>query len=152
MELHIFPDRFIIEYAPVWVALMLLTGLIFFFISKSLRNYYKKNNKYSFVPGVVFIISFVFMIGGINQFVYKIVFNRDGLTIFNIHNFNKEINWQAIGKVRYLEPQNMQIIFLDDEQKQDQIVLNLEHLPPESMSKVKILMQVKLKQYHKSVN
>ena len=149
MELHIFPDRFIIEYAPAWVAVMLLAGLIFFFISKSLRQYYKKNYKYSFLPGVIFIISFVFLIGGINLFVYKIVFNKDGLIVFNIHNFNKPINWHSIEKVRYLERQNIEITYTDEEQLQDKIVLNLEELPHESMDKVKVLFRLKLKQHHR---
>ena len=149
MELHIFPDRFIIEYAPAWVAVMLLAGLIFFFISKSLRQYYKKNYKYSFFPGVVFIISFIFLIGGINLFVYKIVFNKDGLIVFNIHNFNKTINWHSIEKVRYLEGQNIEIIYTDEEQLQDKIVLNLEELPHESMVKVNVLFRLKLKQHHR---
>ncbi len=149
MELHIFPDQFIIEYAPAWVAVMLLAGLFFFFISKSLRQYYKKNHKYSFLPGVIFIISFVFLIGGINLFVYKIVFNKDGLIVFNIHNFNKVINWQAIEQVRYLERQNIEIIYIDEEQQQDKIILNLEELPYESMNKVKVLFRLKLEQHHR---
>lgn len=128
---------------------MLLAGLIFFFISKSLRQYYKKNYKYSFLPGVIFIISFVFLIGGINLFVYKIVFNKDGLIVFNIHNFNKPINWHSIEKVRYLERQNIEITYTDEEQLQDKIVLNLEELPYESMDKVKVLFRLKLKQHHR---
>ncbi len=149
MELHIFPDRFIIEYTPAWVAIMLLSGLVFFFISKSLRQYYKKNYKYSFLPGVIFIISFVFLIGGINLFVYKIVFNKDGLIVFNIHNFNKSINWQSIDKVHYLERQNIEIIYTDEEPLQDKIVLNLEDLLYESMDKVKVLFRLKLRLHHK---
>ncbi len=149
MELHIFPDRFIIEYAPAWVAVMLLAGLIFFFISKSLRQYYKKNYKYSFLPGVIFIISFVFLIGGINLFVYKIVFNKDGVIVFNIHNFNKSINWQAIEQVRYLERQNIELIYRDEDKVQNKIVLNLEELPYESMAKVKVLFRLKLRQHQK---
>lgn len=151
MELQIFSDRFVIEYAPVWVALLLMPGLIFFFISKSLREYYKKNYKYSFVPGVIFIVSFIFLIGGINLFVYKIVFNKDGLTVFNIHNFNKQINWQTIEKVRFLEQQKIEITFLEPEQTRELMLLNLKELPAESMDKVKILLRVKLKQYHKTM-
>ncbi len=110
---------------------------------------YSGRTKYSFLPSVIFIISFVFLIGGINLFVYKIVFNKDGLIVFNIHNFNKSINWQSIDKVHYLERQNIEIIYTDEEPLQDKIVLNLEDLLYESMDKVKVLFRLKLRLHHK---
>ncbi len=146
MELHIFPDKFVIESAPVWVAVLLLLGLFFFFLSKSLRQYFKTSHKYSFLPGVVFVVSFVFLIGGINLFVYKIVFNKEGLIIFNIHNFNQQIKWSAIKTVQYQEQQKINILFIDTEQQEESVVLDLKSLEPESMQKVKILFQVKLRQ------
>lgn len=145
MQLQILPDQFIISYSPVWVAILLIGGLVLFFVGKWWREWLRNNHKHSFMPGVLFIVSFTLLIGGINFYVYKIVFNKEGVTVFNIRHFNQHLNWSEIARVDYLPHQQMKVT-LDDSGEVQTMVINLSELDRESMNKVKILMAFKMKQ------
>jgi hypothetical protein len=159
MELLILPDQFIIKYSPVWMFILLLSGLLLFFVSKNWRTRLKKQQKHSFMPGVFFTVSFIFLVGGINFYVYKIVMNKDGIILFNIKQFNEQIKWTDIQRVDYLKDQNIILFYnerLDEalNEKTQAIkttTINLADLSSDSVAKVKILIELKIKQ-HRSVN
>jgi len=146
MELLIHPDQFVITYSPGWMVVLLISGLVLFFVSKYWREWLKKSHKHSFMPGVLFIVSFIFLIGGINFYVYKIVFNKEGLTLFNIRNFNQQIKWSEINRVSYQDHQQLTVIMNDNAERQEAVHINLSELDTDSMDKVKILITLKLKQ------
>lgn len=154
MELLILPEQFIIKHSPEWMVILLLSGLLLFFVSKKWRARLRKQHKHSFMPGVLFTVSFIFLIGGINLYVYKIVFNKDGLILFNIKQFNQQIKWTDITRVEYQEQQKI-VLFVKKELKEPlnengqgdkPIVIDLVELDKGSVNKVKILIDLKLKQ------
>lgn len=146
MELLIDPEQFVIKYSPGWIAVLLISGLILFFISKFWREWLRKSHKHSFMPGVLFAASFIFLIGGINYYVYKIVFNKEGITLFNIRHFNQHIKWSEINQVNYHGQQELTMTTDDNTERQETIHINLSELSSDSMDKVKILIALKLKQ------
>ena len=160
MELLILPDQFIIQYKPFLMFILLLTGLVLFFLSKLWRKKYKESNRFGFKPSVLFIVSFIFIMGGIHFFVYKIVFNKDKIILFNIQDFNRQLEWKMIDKVEY-EPVNQVMVYMKtiqneampngSVQNEQPILIDLKRLDPESMDKVKILIAYKLKQSQKSI-
>ncbi len=150
MELHILPDQFIIKYSPAWMAALLVSGLLLFFISKKWRSQLKKAHRHSYLPGVLFTISFIFLVGGINFYVYKVVFNKDGIILFNIKQFNEQINWRDMTRVEYHDGQKIFIFFNDNVSLSEPLVLNLAELDKGSLDKVKILINLKLKQSRKT--
>lgn len=102
------------------------------------------------MPGVLFTVSFIFLIGGINLYVYKIVLNKDGIILFNIKQFNEQIKWTDIARVEYLDQQKI-ILFVkkkleENGQWHKPIEIDLIKLDKGSVNKVKILIDLKLKQ------
>ena len=150
MELLILPDQFIIKHSPQWMVLLLLSGLLLFFISKKWRAQLRKLHKHSFMPGVLFTISFIFLIGGINLYVYKIVLNKDGIILFNIKQFNEQIKWTDIMRVEYQEQQKIILLVKKKREQNGQwdksIEIDLSKLDKGSVNKVKILIDLKLTQ------
>jgi hypothetical protein len=146
MELLIQPDQFIIQYPHSLMFVLLFSGLILFFISKNWRKRLKESGSYSFYPGVLFTVSFIFLIGGINLFVYKIVLNKDKIILFNIKEFNQQIAWADIKQVEYNENQQIDIFYIENEELQQQVHINLSKLDSDSMEKLKILINLKVKQ------
>ncbi|MCP3849115.1 MAG: hypothetical protein GY694_02580 [Gammaproteobacteria bacterium] len=160
MELLILPDQFIIKYSPAWMTLLLLSGLLLFFVSKKWRKQLIKKGKYSFFPGVLFAVSFIFIIGGINFYVYKVVMNKEGILLFNIKQFNEKILWSDIENAEYKDSQEIVLTVNNtltanesgsssNKQKQKEtqrIVINLSDLDKNSHDKVKILIELKHKQ------
>jgi len=153
MELLILPDQFIITYSPAWMALLLLSGLLLFFVSKKWRKQLIKKGKHSFFPGVLFTVSFIFIIGGINLYVYKVVMNKEGILLFNIKQFNEKILWSDIEKAEYKDNQMIALTInntLNDNGAETQyIFINLSDLEKDSHDKVKILIELKRKQNQK---
>lgn len=147
MELLIQPDQFIIKYPPVWMFVLLLSGLILFFTSKFLRERLKHSGKHSFIPAVLFTVSFIFIIGGINLYVYKVVFNKDGIILFNIQHFNQQINWQDINRVDYRSQQQIHLYVSEDgdSEQQKSFKIDLTELDEDSMDKVQTLIEYKTK-------
>ena len=154
MELLILSDQFIIKYSPAWMVVLLLSGLLLFFVSKSWRTRLRQLHQHSYMPGVLFTVSFIFLIGGINFYVYKIVMNKEGIILFNIKQFNEQVKWTDIQRVEYQARQNI-VLFINDEQnkvlneKGQQVKtmqINLAELDKISVDKVKILIDLKLKQ------
>ena len=152
MELLILADKFIIYYTPLWMFVLLLTGLFFFFLSKLWRKKYKENNRFGFAPSVLFIVSFIFLMGGIHFFVYKIVLNKDKIILFNVQDFNRQLEWKKISKVEYMDQQQILITMKNMQYGDMPIVIDLERLGRDSMDKVKILIAYKLKQSQKPVS
>ncbi len=150
MELIITADQFIIQYKPFLMFILLLAGLLFFFLSKLWRKNYKESNRFGFKPSVLFIVSFIFIMGGIHFFVYKIVFNKDKIILFNIQDFNRQLEWKMIDKVEY-EPLNQVMVYMKSMPNEQPILIDLQRLDPDSMDKVKILIAYKLKQSQKSI-
>lgn len=150
MELIITADQFIIQYKPFLMFILLLAGLLFFFLSKLWRKNYKENNRFGFKPSVLFIVSFIFIMGGIHFFVYKVVFNKDKIILFNIQDFNRQLEWKMIDKVEY-EPLNQVMVYMKSMPNEQPILIDLQRLDPDSMDKVKILIAYKLKQSQKSI-
>ena len=146
MELLISADQFIIHYSSLWMFVLLLSGLVLFFISKWWRKRLIDNNKHSFKPGILFTVSFIFLMGGIHLFVYKIVFNKDKITLFNVKDFNRQLEWVNIDKVAYQDKQQIIIYMKNTEQNEQPVQIDLHELDPDSMEKVKILINYKLKQ------
>jgi len=146
MELLILPDQFIIKYSPAWMMILLLLGLILFFVSKKWRARLRKLNKHSFMPGVLFTVSFIFLVGGINLYVYKIVLNKDGIILFNIKQFNEQIKWTDMKRVEYQDKQKIVLFVNENVQQNKPIQIDLAELDKDSMYKVKILIDLKLKQ------
>jgi preprotein translocase subunit YajC len=146
MELSILPDQFIIKYAPVWMSILLLAGLVFFFISRRWRNRLRKQQHHSYLPGVLFTVSFIFLIGGINLYVYKIVMNKDGIILFNIKQFNHPIKWSEIRQVTYHKDNKIDLLVDEGIKTTEIISLNLAELDKSSFSKVKILIDLKTQQ------
>ncbi len=149
MELSIYADKFVISYAPLWMLLLLFSGLILFILSKQWRTRLYKQYRYSFWPGVLFTVSFIFLMGGINLYVYKIVMDKDKITLFNIQHFNEQIKWSEINKVYYNDKQHI-IIEHKAHQASDLVLIDLQELDANSFEKVKILVNLKIKQ-HKAV-
>ncbi len=146
MELLIQPDQFVIKYPSIWMAVLLFSGLLLFILSKILRDRLKRSHKHSFIPSVLFTVSFIFLIGGINLFVYKIVLNKDMIILFNIKDFNQQIKWTEINRVEYQDPHQI-LIFMNEKAEQKQPVqIDLAKLDKDSMDKVKILINLKIKQ------
>lgn len=155
MELLILPDQFIIKYSPAWMVILLVLGLILFFVSKQWRSRLNKQQKHSYMPGVLFTVSFIFLVGGINFYVYKVVMNSDGIILFNIKQFNHHVKWTEIQQVEYHDNQEI-ILFVNaadqtnsSDRKTELITIDLEKLDADSLDKVKILIDLKLK---RSVN
>ncbi len=150
MELLILPDQFIIKYSPIWMASLLISGLLLFFVSKNWRSQLKKKQKHSFMPGVLFTVSFIFLVGGINFYVYKVVMNKDGIIVFNIKQFNEKIKWTDIQQVEYLKKQKIILSVNESGQTHKLITLNFSELDESSAEKVKVLIDFKLKQSRKN--
>ena len=149
MELSIYADKFVISYAPLWMLLLLFSSLILFILSKQWRTRLYKQYRYSFWPGVLFTVSFIFLMGGINLYVYKIVMDKDKITLFNIQHFNEQIKWLEINKVYYNDKQHI-VIEHKAHQASDLVLIDLQELDANSFEKVKILVNLKIKQ-HKAV-
>ncbi len=160
MELLITADQFIIQYKPFLMFILLLAGLVLFFLSKLWRKKYKESNRFGFKPSVLFIVSFIFIMGGIHFFVYKVVFNKDKIILFNIRDFNRQLEWKMIDKVEY-QPVNQVMVYMKAiqngaipnkvKQNEQPILIDLKRLDSDSMDKVKILIAYKLKQSQKSI-
>jgi len=152
MELIIQADQFIIQYSPLWMFLLLLGGLILFVISKYWHKRLKENNQFDYKPSVLFIVSFIFLMGGIHFFVYKIVMNKDMIILFNIHDFNRQLEWVDIEHVDYQANHQIFIVMksLEPGQEKELILIDLHKMQPDDMEKVKILIDYKLKQSKKS--
>ena len=149
MELLIQADQFVIKYPPIWMFTLLFSGLLLFLSSKIWRERLKKAHKHSFIPGVLFTVSFIFLMGGINLFVYKIVLNKDKIILFNIRNFNQQLKWSEINRVEYQDNHQV-MLFMNKKAEQKQAVqIDLAELDKASMEKVKILITLKLKQSRK---
>ncbi|MCU7835552.1 MAG: hypothetical protein KZQ83_09910 [gamma proteobacterium symbiont of Taylorina sp.] len=151
MELQILADQFIIKYSPIWMFLLLLSGLIFFFLSKLWHKRLKEKNQFDYKPSVLFIVSFIFLMGGIHFFVYKIVLNKDMIILFNIHDFNRQLEWVNIDHVEY-QDKNQVIVYmkqLETEQKQETVLIDLHEMEQEDIRKVKILIDYKLRTNHR---
>lgn len=146
MELSIQADQFVISYSPAWMIILLFLGLVLFFISKSWRAQINKLHKHSFMPGVLFTVSFIFLIGGINLYVYKIVLNKDKIILFNIKQFNHQIKWTEMKRVDYQDDQQIIIFMNNNAEQKKPVQIDLAKLDVESMAKVKILIDLKLKQ------
>ncbi|MCU7939970.1 MAG: hypothetical protein KZQ64_10200 [gamma proteobacterium symbiont of Bathyaustriella thionipta] len=146
MELLIQADQFVITYSPAWMLMLLFMGLLLFFISKSWRTHLHQLRKHSFMPSVLFTVSFIFLIGGINLYVYKIVMNKDKIILFNVKQFNQQIKWTEIERVDYQDEHKI-VIFMNHTAPQSKPVqIDLADLDDNSMDKVKILINLKLKQ------
>ena len=146
MELLIQPDQFVIKYPPIWMAVLLFAGLLLFILSKIWRDRLKRLHKHSFIPGVLFTVSFIFLIGGINLFVYKIVLNKDMIILFNIKDFNQQIKWAEINRVEYQDPHQILISMNKKAEQKQPVQIDLAKLDKDSMDKVKILINLKIKQ------
>lgn len=146
MQLSIQADQFVINYAPAWMAILLLSGLLLFMVSKKWRAHLLHLHKHSFMPGVLFTISAIFLIGGINLYVYKIVLNKDKITVFNIKQFNQQIKWTEMDRVIYLDKQKIKIMMNHTAEQKKAVYIDLAELDANSMAKVKILIDLKLKQ------
>lgn len=146
MELQILADQFIIHYSSLWMSVLLLSGLVLFFISKWWRKRLMDRNIHSFKPGVLFTVSFIFLMGGIHLFVYKIVLNKDMIILFNIKDFNRQLEWVNIDKVAYQDKQQIIIYMKNTEPGEQPVKIDLLELDQSSMEKVKILIDYKLKQ------
>ncbi len=151
MELLIQADQFVISYSPVWMLMLLLLGLLLFLGSKMWRTHLLKSHKHSFMPSVLFTVSFIFLIGGINLYVYKIVLNKDKIILFNIKQFNQQIKWTEMERVDYQDDHKIILFMNDKAQQKKPIQIDLAELDDDSMNKVKILINLKLKQ-SKNVN
>lgn len=103
-------------------------------------------NIHSFKPGVLFTVSFIFLMGGIHLFVYKIVLNKDMIILFNIKDFNRQLEWVNIDKVAYQDKQQIIIYMKNTEPGEQPVKIDLLELDQSSMEKVKILIDYKLKQ------
>ena len=152
MELLILADQFIIQYTPLWMSILLLAGLVFFFVSKLWRQKYKEKNHFGFKPSVLFIVSFIFLMGGIHFFVYKIVFNKDKIILFNVQDFNRQLEWGKIAKVEYADDHQVIITMKNMQQGETPILVDLARLDEESLDKVKILIAYKLRQSNKTLS
>lgn len=152
MELLILPDQFIIKYSPAWMALLLLAGLIFFFISRKWRASLRTQQQHNYMPGVLYTVSFIFLVGGINLYVYKIVMNKEGIVLFNIKQFNQPIKWSEIKQISYQKNKKIELLIVDKHHDEEHIVLDLAKLDEHSLSKVKILITLKVKQSKKSLS
>ena len=155
MELLITADQFVIQYKPFMMFILLLAGLVLFFLSKLWRKKYKENNRFGYKPSVLFIVGFIFIMGGIHFFVYKIVFNKDKIILFNVQDFNRQLEWKMIDKVEY-KPLNQVMVYMKTMQSkamqsEQPILIDLQRLDGESMDKVKILIAYKLRQSQKSI-
>lgn len=149
MELSIQADKFVISYSPAWMVILLFLGLLLFFISKSWRAHLYKLHKHSFMPGVLFTVSFIFLIGGINLYVYKIVLNKDKIILFNIKQFNHQIKWTEMERVDYQDDHKIIIFMNNNAEQKKPVQIDLAELDADSMDKVKILIDLKLKQSKK---
>ena len=98
------------------------------------------------MPGVLFTVSFIFLIGGINLYVYKIVLNKDGIILFNIKQFNEQIKWTDMKRVEYQDKQKIVFFVNENTQQDESIQIDLAELDKDSMYKVKVLIDLKLKQ------
>lgn len=98
------------------------------------------------MPGVLFTVSFIFLIGGINLYVYKIVLNKDGIILFNIKQFNEQIKWTDMKRVEYQDRQKIVLFVNENAQQDESIQIDLAELDKDSMYKVKVLIDLKLKQ------
>ncbi len=127
------------------MALLLLSGLSLFFVSKRWRTELKSKHKHSYYPGVLFTVSFIFLVGGINLYVYKIVMNKEGMILFNIKQFNHHIPWTEMQRVEYRDNQELVIYVKNSHLNDDLIKLDLSGLDKSSLDKVKILFKVKLR-------
>jgi hypothetical protein len=145
MELSIYADKFVISYAPLWMLVLLFSGLILFIISKQWRTRLYKQHRHSFLPGVLFSVSFIFLMGGINLYVYKIVMDKDKITLFTIEYFNQQIKWSDISHVRYKDKQRI-VIESNTLSPSERMLIELQKLDAESFNKVKILINLKIKQ------
>ncbi len=151
MELLIQADQFIIRYSPAWMLILLLSGLVLFFASKKWRTHLLKLHKHSFMPSVLFTVSFIFLIGGINLYVYKIVLNKDKIILFNIKQFNQQIKWAEMERVDYQDDHKIILFMNNTAQQKKPVQIDLANLDDDSMNKVKILINLKLKQ-SKNIN
>lgn len=146
MELLIHADKFVITYSLAWMVILLLLGLLLFFISKRWRAHLSRLRKHSFMPGVLFTVSFIFLIGGINLYVYKIVMNKDKVIIFNIKQFNYQIKWTEMERVDFKDDHKITFFMNDTAYETKPVQIDLAELDDDSMDKVKILINLKLKQ------
>jgi hypothetical protein len=149
MELVIQPNQILIQHTPTWMLILLSLGLLLFFVSYKWRRAIKQSGRYSFLPGVLFTVSFICLIGGINLYVFKVVFNKDGVTFFNIQNFNHQIQWGNIARVDY-SPHQLVSILVNENNDLKTYQLSLKALNKADMMKVKQLFEYKLRQHQKT--
>ena len=126
--------------------MLLFLGLLLFLGSKMWRTHLLKLHKHSFMPSVLFTVSFIFLIGGINLYVYKIVLNKDKIILFNIKQFNQQIKWTEMERVDYQDDHKIILFMNDKAQQKKPVQIDLAELDDDSMNKVKILINLKLKQ------
>lgn len=146
MELLIQADQFVIKYPPIWMFSLLFSGLLLFLTSKIWRERLIKAHKHSFIPSVLFTVSFIFLMGGINLFVFKIVLNKDKIILFNIRNFNQQIKWSEINRVEYQDNHRIMVFMNETAEQKQAVQIDLAELDKVGMEKVKILINLKLKQ------
>ena len=91
------------------------------------------------------MVSFIFIIGGINLYVYKVVFNKDGITFFSIKHFNQQINWSDIEQVDYQQSQQWTFYLYDNSEIKQPVSVDWSELDEDSMEKVKVLIQYKMR-------
>ena len=91
MELVVQSDKLIIQYPAASMLWLLGLGLGLFLLSKWVRQLIQRDSRWSFSPGILFALCFVFLIGGVNSYVFKIVLMPDRILLFNIQQFNHEI-------------------------------------------------------------
>ncbi len=80
------------------------------------------------------------------MYVYKIVLNKDGIILFNIKQFNEQIKWTDMKRVEYQDRQKIVLFVNENAQQDESIQIDLAELDKDSMYKVKVLIDLKLKQ------
>ena len=80
------------------------------------------------------------------MYVYKIVLNKDGIILFNIKQFNEQIKWTDMKRVEYQDKQKIVFFVNENTQQDESIQIDLAELDKDSMYKVKVLIDLKLKQ------
>ena len=80
------------------------------------------------------------------MYVYKIVLNKDGIILFNIKQFNEQIKWTDMKRVEYQDKQKIVLFVNENAQQDESIQIDLAELDKDSMYKVKVLIDLKLKQ------
>lgn len=76
------------------------------------------------------------------------VFNKDKIILFNVQNFNQQLEWKNIAKVEYGE-KNQVMIYMEQLQNKSPVRIDLQYLNQDSMDKAKILIAYKIRQSQK---